>query len=299
MALSLQVKKFINSEHMGNYVEILLPGYPTKDGEPTPEAAKMHYVEAGSGEPLILVHTVGQSLYTWRNVFEELSRHYRVIAVDLLGHGFSSRPIEFDYTIGEQSMALSLFMEALGIKSAHMVGFSMGGLYVLDLCARYPEKVGRVIVISPGGITQEMPLAVRMIDSSLFGSIASKLYSMKTVRKVLEETVFDLTTITSEVVEQYYHTASSPASRKAIQLSLHNFDEREVESRLREIENHVLILWGAEDKWHAPSMSELYHAALVNANFGIIRNAGHLVHEEKAPRFMDAIREYIPVFIEE
>ena len=155
MSLSLEVKKFINSEHTGEYIEIELPGElevrrprtkkaapapvpeaaepadaenagapeseaadaPGGDapGEDTPgsdvleaaepatepvaeaqhERARIHYIEAGTGEPLILVHTVGQSLYTWRRVFNRLSEHYRVIAPDLLGHGYSDRPLTF------------------------------------------------------------------------------------------------------------------------------------------------------------------------------------------------------------
>jgi len=154
VSLSLQMKKFINSEHVGNYVEITLPGLPRAKGEePTPETVKIHYCEAGVGEPLILIHTVGQSLYTWRKVFDALAQHYRVIAIDLLGHGYSSRPLEFAYTIEEQSEALRLFMNAIGIRSAHIVGFSMGALYALDFVANNPDRVGKVVLLSPGGLT--------------------------------------------------------------------------------------------------------------------------------------------------
>ncbi len=299
MGLSLQVKKFINSEHTGDYVEITLPGYPNKEGVATPEQANIHYLEAGTGEPLLLVHSIGQSLYTWRRVFEQLSKSYRVIAVDLLGHGYSARPIQFDYTIAEQSAALIAFMDAMGIQSAHMVGHSMGALYVTHLCSQHPERVGRVILTAPGGLTPEMPLMIRMIDSPILGGLACRLYTLKTTKKLLDDAVFDLTILNDEVVSQYYATICDSLSRKAIQLSLHNFDETEVEKQLRLVESEVLILWGAEDKWHLPSASELYHAALRNAQFAVVRNAGHLLHEEKPQRFIEAIQEYIPVFIEE
>ncbi len=299
MSLSLQVKKFINSEHMGDYVSITLPGYPDRDGNVEPEQARIHYMEAGVGEPMLLVHTIGQSLYTWRNVFEELSRHYRVIAVDLLGHGYSGRPVQFDYTIEEQSMALELFLNAKGIESTHIVGFSMGSLYALDFCIRHPERVGRMVLCSPGGLTPEMPLMIRMIDSPFFGSLACRLYNYKSVSSILQECLFDLTVLNDEVLGAYYSTISDGYSRKAIQLSLHNFDEEQVEQNLRTIQNDILILWGSEDKWHPPQSSELYHAALRNAQFGIVRNAGHLMHEEKPARFIEAIKEYIPVLIDE
>lgn len=298
MALSLQMKKFINSEHVGDYITIQLPGFPDKSGEAVPEDARVHYMEAGTGEPLILLHSLGQSLYTWRGVYASLSEHYRVIAIDLLGHGYSARPVQFDYTIAEQSEALRLFMDAKGIESAHIVSFSVSALYTLDFVAKNPERVGKVVLCTPGGITHEMPLAIRMLDSALLGGIACRLFNRRTVERCLADCFFDLTTINEEVVDSYYSTIADTYSRKALQLSVANLDETEVERLLRVIENEVLILWGTEDKWHKPDTSELYHAALSNAQFGVIRNAGHLLHEEKASRFVESILEYIPAPID-
>jgi len=294
VALALQTKKFINSEHIGGYATILLPGFPDKTGAATPEETRIHYLEAGVGEPLLLLHTVGQNLYTWRNAFSALAEHYRVIAIDLLGHGYSGRPEQFDYSIAEQSDALALFMDAKGIESAHIAAFSMGALYALDFIIKRPERVGKTVLLSPGGVTSEMPLSVRMLQSPIFGGIACRLYNRRTAEKLLSECFFDLTNLSDDVVDQYYVTASDPLSRKAIQLSILNFDEQEVERALRTVNTSVLILWGGEDKWHNPESSELYHAIMQNAQFSVIRNAGHLLHEEKALRFVDAILEYIP-----
>lgn len=294
MTLALQMKKFINSEHTGDYVSIQLPGFPDKSGVAVPEETRIHYLEAGVGEPLLLIHSVGQSLYTWRNVFNCLSEHYRVIAIDLLGHGYSGRPAQFDYAIAEHSDVIRLFMDAKGIESAHFVGFSLGALYTLDFVVKNPERVGKVVLCSPGGITSEMPLAVRMLQSALLGGIASRLYSRRTLENMLSDCFFDLTNINQDMLDNYYATIADSLSRKAIQLCVANFDEAEVEKDLRTVESEVLILWGAEDKWHTPESSELYHAAIQNAQFSVVRNAGHLLHEEKAQRFTEAVLEYIP-----
>ena len=299
MALSLQMKKFINSEHVGEYAELTLPGIPDKTGAQTPEPVRMHYMEAGVGEPLLLIHTVGQSLYTWRHVFRELSAHYRVLIVDLLGHGYSSRPQQFDYTIAEQADSLRLFLDFKGIESAHIVGFSMGAIYALDFITRFPERTGKTILVSPGGITPEMPLGVRMLGSGLLGGLACRLYNRKTVAENICNCLFDLTNASDEVTDAYYQTTADTASRKAIQYCVANFDETDVETTMRTVRSEVLILWGMEDKWHPCSGSELYHAAIASAQFGVIRNAGHLLHEEKADRFIESVKEYIPVPIDQ
>lgn len=294
MALSLQTKKFINSEHVGDYADITLPGIPDKTGAVESENARIHYMEAGVGEPLLLIHTVGQSLYTWRNVFQALSEHYRVVAVDLLGHGYSSRPVQFDYTVAEHTESLRMFMDAKGIESAHIAGFSMGALYALDFLEKFPERVGKTVLISPGGITPEMPLSVRMFDSPIFGGIASRLFNRRALERALSECYFDLTNINDDLLDNYYSTIADSYSRRALHYCVANFDEAETERRMREIQSEVLILWGADDKWHPTDTSELYHTAIQTAQFAIIRNAGHLVHEEKGQRFIEAILEYIP-----
>lgn len=310
MSLSLQMKKFINSEHTGSYVEVTLPGVmpepkniKKKGEEEQPEqpaqheVAKFHYMEEGSGEPLLLIHTVGQSLYTWRKVFPRLAEYYRVIAVDLLGHGYSDRPISFDYTVEEHAESIRLFLDAIGVESAHIMAFSMGAMYALDFARKNPQRVGRMVLLAPGGLTPEMPLLVRMLDSSLIGSIACRLYNLKSVNKLLEDCFFDLTNINEEMVREYYRPASDPDGRHAIQLSVHNFDDHEVISALRDMPQETLILRGIEDKWRSDEDLQLIHTALHNAESAVIRNAGHLMHEEKWDKLLAAVLEYIPVIM--
>ena len=159
------------------------------------ETARIHYMESGKGEPLILVHSAGQSLYTFRRLFYKLAMYYRVIAVDLVGHGYSDRPDFFDYTIGDHAESLARFMDSMGIESAHILGFSFGAGYALELAHKHPERVGKIVAICPGGVTSEMPLTVRMMESGLFGGIASRMYNLKSVKKMLNECVFDHTVI--------------------------------------------------------------------------------------------------------
>ncbi len=336
VGFSLEVKKFINSENTGAFVDILLPApasapapvrrekkikaqpaaplaaeaavdgvpqelpeMPAQEPGEAPEAERetlhLHYLEAGEGEPLILVHTVGQSYYTWRNVFDRLSNYYRVIAIDLPGHGYSSRPETFGYTIEEYAFALRSFMDELGIQSAHFVAFSLGCSYVLRLAADAPERVGRMVLLSPGGLTPEMPTPIRLLDSPVLGLFASFLYNMRTIEKLLHGAVFDLTNITPEVVASYYKTVCDGPARRAVRLSLQYFDEDSVVARLREVEAPALILQGSEDKWHPTgACAELYHAALRNAASAVVRNAGHLMQEEKPERLVAALLEFIP-----
>ncbi|MEG1547372.1 MAG: alpha/beta fold hydrolase [Clostridia bacterium] len=305
MSLSLQVKKFINSEHTGQYVDITLPnelpsetkGKEDEDTQSMPryETTRIHYLEEGTGEPLILLHTVGQSLYTWRLVFQRLSEHYRVIALDLLGHGYSDRPISFGYTIRDHAESIRLFMDAMDIESAHFMAFSMGSAYVGQFAVDNPGRVGRILMIAPGGVSAEMPLPVRLIDSTIFGGIASMLYNRGTVRRILEDCFFDLTCVSEDMVQEYYKSASDLEGRRAIRSSLHFFDETALTKRIRELDTPILIVRGGEDKWRTSEQTEELHTILPDAGYSIIRNAGHVVQEEKPDRVIASVLEFIPV----
>lgn len=116
-----------------------------------------------------------------------------------------------------------------------------------------------------------MPLSIRMIDSPMLGFLASRLYGLRTVEKLLHDAVFDLTNITPDVVQEYYRPASDPEGRRAVRLSLQYFEDEEIIANLRTLTADTLILMGAEDKWHSAESCELYHAALRNAGFAVVR----------------------------
>lgn len=137
---------------------------PQEEEDPAFETLRIHYMDEGDGEPLVLVHTIGQSIYTWRCLYASLTQHYRVIAVDMPGFGYSSRPDVYSYTIEEQSKALELFLDAIGIESAHFMGFSMGCAYVMDLCLRQPERLDGSS-FCPRRPYPEMPTPVKLLDS--------------------------------------------------------------------------------------------------------------------------------------
>jgi len=324
VAISLEVKKFINSEYIGSFVDILLPieqdmpapersrkgrrasydeGYDEEEEreerqyrnmDPYLTRARIHYWDEGSGEPLILVHSIGQSIYTWRHLCHRLSASYRVIAVDLVGHGFSSRPAGFGYTIEEQAMALELFMDAIEVRSAHFMAFSMASAYVLKLAMDHPERFGKMVLLAPGGMSPEMPMPLKMLDSSFFGGVASMLFGIRTVEKVLSECYFDLTLMGEDVIAEYYKTIADRDSRRALRDSFHNYEDTPVINRLRALEVPVLMIQGSEDKWRTQETAELYYTAIPYASYATVRNAGHLLHEEKQDRVIAAMLEYIP-----
>ncbi len=103
----------------------------------------MHYVDSGTGEPVVLVHGFSQTHAIWLDtpLYEDLVRDYRVIAVDLRGHGDSDKPHEpMAYGLNLQSDLIGL-LDYLGIDKAHFVGFSLGASVVGDAVVANPHRV--------------------------------------------------------------------------------------------------------------------------------------------------------------
>lgn len=258
------------------------------------ETIKIHFIQQGRGEDLILIHSVGQSLYTFRELVSKLSGKFRVTALDLVGCGYSEKPYYFSYTIEEMTEFIYRFMEAVGIDYAHFFGFSMGAGYVINFAKKYPDKVGKLVLLSPGGITPEMPMIVRAVGNRFIGGAAALLINYKTVKKLLGECYFDLTNNKEEVSEEYYKPIANADSKRIIREYVSNYDDERVIHTLRDVNADTLILWGNEDKWHPTEMADMFRSIIPSVNFMIVRNAGHLAHEEKAERVAQVIKQFIP-----
>ena len=113
----------------------------------------IHYVEAGEGPPILLIPGAFSTYRHWNRVIPYLSKHYKLLCLDYLGAGDSDKPRSgFKYTIEEQTDLIIKIIETLQISKAHILGVSYGGAIALNLAARYPEKVGKIVSIEGNGI---------------------------------------------------------------------------------------------------------------------------------------------------
>jgi len=119
---------------------------------------RLRYLEAGSGEPLVLVHGLGSSAtLEWGRLLAPLGRRFHVYAPDLPGFGESERPATADYSIPMQVESVRAFMQAKGIGRARMAGVSMGGWIVARLAGEHPEVVERLVLVDAAGMRPEDP----------------------------------------------------------------------------------------------------------------------------------------------
>src|SRR5690348_17206157 len=143
------------------------------------DGTRVHYQEAGDKKnpALLLIHGFASSTLVWSNVFLELAdAGFHVIAVDLLGYGYSGKPRNGEYTIASQASFLTTLLERLGIKRATLVGSSYGGAVAAWCALDHPDRVEKLVLI--GAVTNNQPLRynlMRLFGSPVLGDVVSPL----------------------------------------------------------------------------------------------------------------------------
>ena len=135
--------------------------------------AELYYEVAGTGDPVVLLHGLGSSTRDWEPQIAELSRHYRVVSIDLRGHGRSSRA-PGPYSMAGFATDVAAVMTHLAIDSAHICGISLGGMVAFQLAADTPDRVRTLAIINSGPAFPGRTLKGRLTLLSRFVVIRMK-----------------------------------------------------------------------------------------------------------------------------
>src|SRR4051812_32833653 len=140
---------------------------PVRELTPTLQYRTIHgyrraYRIAGSGPAILLIHGIGDNSTTWSSVQSTLARDHTVIAPDLLGHGKSDKP-RADYSVAAYANAMRDLLSVLDIERVTIVGHSLGGGVAMQFGYQYPERCERLVLVSTGGVSQEVHPLLRMI----------------------------------------------------------------------------------------------------------------------------------------
>ena len=243
---------------------------------------RMHYIDVGEGEPVVMIHGFADSTYCWfQNARPLLAAGYRLILVDLPGLGRSEIPpadLEMNPMVqGEEVIAL---IDHLGLDSFSLAGSSMGGSISLYIAHRTPDRVRRAIVLDPAAFWQRKQGFLAMIDipgaSSVMGRWA--------VEMALKDVYYDSSKVADTLVDEYARPLSKPGYARYLVRVLDEFDSPlavEFSKRYGEIAVPLLIVWGDHDKWVPPEFGPRLQAMVPGSRLVVVADAGHLPHQER------------------
>ena len=265
------------------------------------DGVRIHYQEKGTGTPLVLLHGFTSSTYSWKDVFDPLSKNFRVIAVDLKGFGFSGKP-DGDYTRRAQAILIAHLLDRLKIEKAWLCGNSMGGEVILNFALQNPQRVEGLILIDSAGVNVSGygSLAPRYLLVPVAGRVlmALALTSNKLVRQGLEKSFYDPAKVTDERVAVYYRPLKTRAGQLAAFRARTQADKFPIENDLGKIKAPTLIIWGAEDALIPLNAGRKMNSLIKGSKLVTFDKCGHLPQEEMPQRVVDEITRFIKAGIQ-
>ena len=244
---------------------------------------RVAYMEGGLGDPLVLIHGSGDDKDHWTRVAKYLTKHYRVIAMDLPGFGESDKPAERRYTALEQVENVKAFTRALGLKSLHLGGHSLGGKISAIYAAKNPSEVKSLWLLAPAGVYSSQPSemqqmlsqgsrvpisgrTMKMFDQLQYLVMNKPPYVPRPVKKVLID-------------------------RAILDYDLHNRIYQEINQEAFALEDiaedltmPTRIVWGDRDRILHPSGAEILDNLLPESSVLILEGVGHAPMMEEPRR---------------
>lgn len=256
----------------------------------------------GSAPPVVLLHgggpgASGASNYS-RNI-DALAQSHRVIVPDMPGYGRSAKRVDHADPFGYLADSIRGLLDEMGIETAHLIGNSYGGAAALRLALDTPHRVGRLVLMGPGGIgtTRGLPTdGLKSLLSYYGGEGPSREKLAAFIRTYL---VYDGAAVPDELIDLRYQAsidpevvANPPLRRPSGLRTLWRMDLTR-DKRLRRLATPTLVLWGRDDKVNRPSGGPLLLNLMPNAELVMTSRTGHWMQWERAELFNQLVADFL------
>jgi pimeloyl-ACP methyl ester carboxylesterase len=260
----------------------------------------MHYQDFGDATKpaIILIHGYTASVYIWKSAAPMLGlAGFRVIAIDLIGFGYSEKPSWFDYSIQSQARYVSRFMNRLGIGRATIVGSSYGGAVALNLTLDYAESVEKLVLVD--AVCNDEPKnhpILRLASVPGVGEVItpflvdSKMFLRKRMQGTLAKVNHHL--ITDDRIESIRRPLAAADGHRSVLATSRNWNANRLEQDAHLINQPTLIIWGEEDRIIPIRNGYKLHDEILNSRFVVLKDCGHVPQEEKSELFTELVTEF-------
>lgn len=248
---------------------------------------EIYYEIHGQGDPLLLIHGLGSSSQDWEMQLPEFSRHFQVISIDLRGHGSSGKP-PGPYGIPLFAEDTARLLSGLGLKSAHILGISLGGMVAFQLALDHPEMVGSLVIVNsvPELIAHNFKdridywkrlLIVRLFGLEKMGQVLAERFFTEPEQAVLRE-----------IFVQHWAENHKPSYLASLKAAF----GWSVLGRLGEIQAPTLVI-GADGDYFSNAEKERYTRLIPNAELVIVENSRHALPAEKPNEFNHLVLSFL------
>ncbi|MEZ6024129.1 MAG: alpha/beta hydrolase [Hyphomonadaceae bacterium] len=252
-----------------------------------PSGVRMHYRDEGDPEApaIVLLHGFSSSLHTWEPWSERLTDMYRVISLDLPGHGLTRAPAGYQGSIDAFVEAVAQFAETQGLDQFAIAGNSMGGHVAWEYTLAHPEQVNALILVDaagwePTGESANEPIIFKLLRNPVSRAVLRDLDNTALVRQGLQASFSDQSLVTDEMVTRYVDLARAPGHRDILLQIMTRPRNYATPERLSQITAPTLIIHGDQDNLIPPSAAQQFNDAIAGSDMLLIEGVGHLPQEE-------------------
>jgi pimeloyl-ACP methyl ester carboxylesterase len=265
----------------------------------------LHYVEAGDGPLVVLLHGFPEFWYGWRQQIAPLvEAGFRVVAPDLRGYNLSSRPDGFAaYTADKLATDVRGLIRELGAESAMVVGHDWGGTAAWTLAMNHPEVVDRLAILNaahPRRLTEGLRNPRQLLRTWYFFYFQfpglperrARRWHWRLFKRFLRDA---RPSYTAEEIDRYVEAWSQPGAAKAM-IDYYRAAVRlsSKQDEARPISAPTLVIWGQGDRYLGPKLAEPHHEDVPNLDrVERLPNASHWVHHDEAERVNELLVDFL------
>jgi pimeloyl-ACP methyl ester carboxylesterase len=251
---------------------------------------KLHYLEAGRGAPVVLLHGLGGDGSRWGPNIEPLAKDFHVYALDQIGFGESDKPLA-NYHTGMLADFLVGFLKAAGIPKASLVGNSMGAGVALYTAVHFPEMVDR-LVLADGGGYRSAAAAVTPAPEALRRRQLQNSVTRDETREFFRILFHDKSLVTEKMVDEQL-TLRLRAAFTITKMQEAGERGSLTEQEVRSVKAPTLVVWGKYDELANPAGADRLEKTIPGARKAIIDNCGHMPQLERADEFNRLVRNFM------
>lgn len=253
-----------------------------------------NYHEAGSGMPVILIHGSGPGVSAWSNwrlAIPHLAERLHVFAYDQVGFGYTQLPETHSYSLQGWLDHLLSFMQAVGVERAHLIGNSMGAAVALAAAVKHPEKVEKLILMGPMGVS--FPI------SEGLDAVWGYTPGVANMKYLIDIFAYDRKLVTDELAEQRYRASIRPGIQEAFSSMFPAPRQQGVdamapyEDQLSQLKHRTLVFHGREDRVIPLISSQKLLGMLENVQLHVFSHSGHWTMIEHTAAFNRLSRDFL------
>ncbi len=266
-----------------------------------PSGHRMHYLRAGTGPPLLLIHGLVAYSFSWRFTLPALAPYFTCYAVDLLGMGDSERPSGIDVSPRALAEGLIAFMQAMSADSWTVLGTSHGGgvaMWVALLAKDAGIQIENLVLVAPINPWSKhgrwlAPVAAHPITSAI---VRASRFAYVPVRRMTFSRMYgDAGRVTAETIAGYARPLREKGTIPHCLALLKNWNCHvdELQEVMRQIDVPTLLIWGTRDRLVYLDSATQVMQTIPDARLVTIEGAGHLPYEERPEEFNAALSSFL------